>query len=91
MGLNLEQQLLSNYFMNEEYIQTIEEMKSLLLNRYDEIPRGDIGAYIWLRRHAGIEDGDLEYEERNSRHRSICQLLGFSSKGGLAGRDIEEY
>ena len=78
--------------MAAQYAETEAEMRQLLLNEYDTIPKGDMRAYAWLKRQAGIEPADLPYNQRVSRHKTICQILGLSQQeGGLAGRDINEF
>jgi len=74
-----------------EYLSTIEEMRKALINAYGKIPKGSLEVHKWLISRAGVNDSDLEYEERYRRHERICKVLGFSIKGGIAGRDINEY
>lgn len=91
MMLNSKQPSRRSNEMTSKYVETKEEMRTLLLERYGKIPEGDIEAYIWIRQQTGIEDKNLTYEQKTSRHKTLCQILGFSSEGGLAGRDINNY
>ena len=77
--------------MTREYVETEEGMRSLLLDKYGKIPKGDMNAYRWIRQQAGIEDESLGYDQRTSRYKTLCQILGFSPEGGLAGRDFNAF
>jgi len=78
--------------MSQDYASTTEEMKEILLRHYGKIPEGNMEAYKLLREKAGLNNKkDINYDEKVKRHKNICDLLGFSPEGGLAGRDINDF
>jgi hypothetical protein len=77
--------------LNDDCVRTVDEMRALLIETYNQIPKGSREAYILLAERAKLRDPDLSYDERMQRYRNIANVLDFSPDGGLAGRDINEY
>jgi hypothetical protein len=72
-------------------LNSVEEMKDVLIDFYGEIPRGSLEAYELLVLKAGIRSDKITYEEKKKKHENICKILGFRAEGALAGRDVDNY
>ena len=72
-------------------LHTIEEIETELVDKYGSIPRGSLAAYEWMRKKMNLDSCALTYEERLQGNKTLSKVLGLSSGGGLAGRDIEAF
>jgi hypothetical protein len=67
-------------------------MREILIARFGKVIRGDRNSYNFLVDISGLNsNSNLTYSEKIKINKDISSLLGLSERGGLAGRNINEY